>query len=80
MTTIGVIELSVVKLRERCDPFKGFWLGLDQPLTIEEVDAAIESGNLVPPTNPDDSWAAGAFGARCAVTGLPLPGSFDWSR
>lgn len=60
MTTMGIIELSVAKLRERGDPFKGcFWLGLDQPLTIEEVDAAIESGNLVPPTNPDDSWAAG---------------------
>lgn len=48
--TSGTIELSVAKLRERCDPFAGCcWRGLDRPITVEEVGAAIKDDNLLPP-------------------------------
>lgn len=49
---MGIIELSVAKLRERCDPFAGCcWCGLDRPITVEDVYAAIRDDNLAPPVN-----------------------------
>ncbi len=52
--TNGVIELSVAKLREWCDPFVDYcWCGLDRPITREEVGEAIKNDNLVPLVNFD---------------------------
>lgn len=49
---MGVIELSVAKLQERCDPFAGCcWCGLDRPITVRDVYAAIRDDNLAPPVN-----------------------------
>ena len=63
VTTMGIIELSVAKLRERCDPFAGCcWPGLDRPITVEDVYAAIRDDNLAPPgTDAFGEDAAGVW-------------------
>ena len=52
MNTGDAINLSVAKLRERCDPFVGCcWPGLDRPITVTEVSEAISNDNLAPPAD-----------------------------
>ena len=64
--TMGIIELSVAKLRERCDPFAGCcWPGLDRPITVEDVYAAIRDDNLAPPGT--DAFGEDATGKMWTV-------------